>query len=147
MRATRLPTPLSAALSEKPAELIVFAGETPGYEMVEGTPLLWARNTESWLFQNTADCNANAREDACDIRAGSADSNLNGIPDECEASVPAVSPLGAGVLALILLASGAFAWVVRVGVRSSFISHGSTVAGVLRLAAPRLSSAVLHGVA
>ena len=47
----------------------------------------------------------------------------------------------------VVLASGAFAWVVRVGVRSSFISHGSTVAGVLRLAAPRLSSAVLHGVA
>jgi hypothetical protein len=56
-----------------------------------------------------ADCNANLREDACDIRAGSADVNSNGIPDVCEASVPAVSPLGAGVFALILLASGAFA--------------------------------------
>jgi hypothetical protein len=47
----------------------------------------------------------------------------------------------------VTLPSGARAWVVRVGVRSSFISHGSTVAGVLRLAAPRLSSAVLEGVA
>ena len=47
----------------------------------------------------------------------------------------------------VVLPSGARAWVVRVGVRSSFISHGSTVAGVLRLAAPRLSSAVLEGAA
>ena len=47
----------------------------------------------------------------------------------------------------VVLPSGARAWVVRVGVRSSFISHGSTAAGVLRLAAPRLSSAVLEGVA
>jgi hypothetical protein len=47
----------------------------------------------------------------------------------------------------VVLPSGARAWVVRVGVRSSFVSHGSTVAGVLRLAAPRLSSAVLEGAA
>ena len=38
--------------SDQPAELIEFAGETPGYEKVEGTQLLWARNTESWLFQS-----------------------------------------------------------------------------------------------
>jgi hypothetical protein len=47
----------------------------------------------------------------------------------------------------VVLASGVRAWVIRVGVRSAFVSHGSTVAGVLRLAAPRLSSAVLSGAA
>ena len=41
--------------SDKPAELIEFNGAAPVFAKVEGTRLLWANNTESWLFQNTAD--------------------------------------------------------------------------------------------
>jgi hypothetical protein len=47
----------------------------------------------------------------------------------------------------VTLPSGARAWVVRVGVRSDFVACGGSVPGVLRLAAPRLSSAVLQGAA
>jgi hypothetical protein len=47
----------------------------------------------------------------------------------------------------VTLPSGARAWVVRVGVRSGFVARGATPAGVLRLAAPHLSSAVLSGAA
>jgi hypothetical protein len=47
----------------------------------------------------------------------------------------------------VTLPSGARAWVVRVGVRSSYVASGGVAPVVLRLAAPRLSSAVLEGVA
>ena len=47
----------------------------------------------------------------------------------------------------VTLASGSFAWVVRVGVRSGYVAAGGVVPVILRLAAPRLSSAVLQGVA
>jgi hypothetical protein len=47
----------------------------------------------------------------------------------------------------VTLPSGARAWVVRVGVRSDFVAGGGSVPGVLRLAALRLSSAVLEGAA
>ncbi len=40
--------------ADKPAELIVFEG-TPVFEKVAGTRLLWAKNTESWVFQNSED--------------------------------------------------------------------------------------------
>ena len=44
----------------------------------------------------------------------------------------------------VVLPSGVHAWVVRVGVRSSYVASGGVVPVVLRLAAPRLSSAVLE---
>ena len=47
----------------------------------------------------------------------------------------------------VTLPSGARAWVVRVGVRSSYLASGGVAPVVLRLAAPRLSSAVLEGAA
>ena len=47
----------------------------------------------------------------------------------------------------VTLASGSVAWVVRVGVRSGYVAAGGAVPVVLRLAARRLSSAVLQGVA
>jgi hypothetical protein len=47
----------------------------------------------------------------------------------------------------VVLPSGAQIWVVRVGVRSDFVACGGSVPCVLRLAAPRLSSAVLEGAA
>ena len=40
--------------SDKPAELIVFEG-APVFQKIEGTRLLWAKNTESWVFQSSAD--------------------------------------------------------------------------------------------
>lgn len=40
--------------SEEPAELIVFDGN-PVWEEIEGTHLMWAKNTESWVFQDTQD--------------------------------------------------------------------------------------------
>lgn len=40
--------------SDKPAELVVFAG-APAFEKVAGTNLLWAKNTESWVFQHSGD--------------------------------------------------------------------------------------------
>ena len=47
----------------------------------------------------------------------------------------------------VVLPSGARAWVVRVGVRSGYVAAGGSAPVVLRLAAPSLSSLVLHGVA
>ena len=42
--------------TDKPAELIEFSGGgTPVLEKVGGTLLLWANNTESWLFQHSGD--------------------------------------------------------------------------------------------
>ena len=50
------------------------------------------------------DCNTNGVEDACDIGSGaSSDINQNGVPDECEIAVPAVSPWGGSLAALIIL--------------------------------------------
>jgi hypothetical protein len=50
------------------------------------------------------DCNTNSVEDACDIRRGaSSDINHNGIPDECDIAVPALSPAGLFLVALIIL--------------------------------------------
>jgi glucose/arabinose dehydrogenase len=50
------------------------------------------------------DCNTNGVEDACDIGSGaSSDINQNGVPDECEIAVPAVSPWGLSLAALIIL--------------------------------------------
>ncbi len=40
--------------SDKPAELLLFDGN-PVYTKIEGTKLLKAKNTESWLFQDSAD--------------------------------------------------------------------------------------------
>ena len=61
------------------------------------------------------DCNANAREDACDIRSGaSADANNDGIPDECSQLIPAASARGLACLALLLIAAGAIVLARRV---------------------------------
>jgi glucose/arabinose dehydrogenase len=58
------------------------------------------------------DCNENGVEDACDIRGGvSPDTDQNGIPDECEIAVPALSPAGIILLALIILATS---WAIGV---------------------------------
>ena len=63
------------------------------------------------------DCNANAREDACDIKAGtSADANSDGVPDECAQSIPAVSARGLACFTLLLIAAGAIGLVRRVRV-------------------------------
>jgi len=40
--------------SEQPAELIAFDGN-PTWEEVEDTGLLWGKNTESWVFEDTKD--------------------------------------------------------------------------------------------
>jgi hypothetical protein len=40
--------------SEQPAELIAFKG-APVFEKIDGTRLLWAKNTESWVFQDSQD--------------------------------------------------------------------------------------------
>lgn len=40
--------------STQPAELIAFKG-APVLEKIEGTRLLWANNTESWIFQDSQD--------------------------------------------------------------------------------------------
>lgn len=40
--------------SAQPAELIAFKG-TPVFEKIAGTRLLWAKNTESWVFQDSQD--------------------------------------------------------------------------------------------
>lgn len=40
--------------SEQPAELVEFKGN-PIWQEVEATSLLWAKNTESWVFENTED--------------------------------------------------------------------------------------------
>lgn len=54
-----------------------------------------------------ADCNTNQVPDACDLRDGtSQDSDLNGLPDECQIPVPAASTWGMLALALLLLTGG-----------------------------------------
>ena len=59
------------------------------------------------------DCNGNDVEDDCDVRGGaSSDINQNGIPDECEIAVPALSPAGLILLALIILTAS-----LMIGVR------------------------------
>jgi hypothetical protein len=40
--------------SSTPAELILFVG-SPVYKSIEGTQLLYATNTDSWVFENSAD--------------------------------------------------------------------------------------------
>ena len=56
-----------------------------------------------------ADCNANAIEDACDIRGGaSQDADLNGRPDECVPLVPALARPGLASVALLMFATGAW---------------------------------------
>ncbi len=56
----------------------------------------------------STDCNANAIEDACDIRSGtSQDTNLDGKPDECVTQVPALSRSGLACVALLIFATGA----------------------------------------
>lgn len=40
--------------TEKPAEMILFKG-TPVYAKIEGTNLMWAKNTDSWVFRNEGD--------------------------------------------------------------------------------------------
>jgi hypothetical protein len=40
--------------TKEPAELIVFAGQ-PTYQKIEGTQLLYATNTDDWVFQDSGD--------------------------------------------------------------------------------------------
>lgn len=53
-----------------------------------------------------ADCNCNGTSDAEDISGGSPDTNENGIPDECELSIPTLSAWGLVITALLLLSAG-----------------------------------------
>lgn len=53
------------------------------------------------------DCDANGREDACEILDGTTlDENGNGTPDECEIVVPTSSVWGLVAMCLLLLAAG-----------------------------------------
>lgn len=55
------------------------------------------------------DCNRNCIDDGLDLDNGtSVDRDQNGVPDECQSvvDIPAMSPIGAGLLALLLCASG-----------------------------------------
>lgn len=43
-----------SSYSDKPTELILFKGN-PEYNKIEGANLMWAKNTESWVFQDSSD--------------------------------------------------------------------------------------------
>jgi hypothetical protein len=47
--------PPRVLFSDKPAELIEFSGGAPVFQKIPGTRLLWAKNTESWVFQSSED--------------------------------------------------------------------------------------------
>ncbi|HUU84227.1 MAG TPA: FG-GAP repeat protein [Phycisphaerae bacterium] len=66
-----------------------------------------AASGSAYVFANAADCNGNGVLDLCDIAlATSHDYNADGLPDECEGVVPALSPLGLITMSLLLLAAG-----------------------------------------
>ncbi|MHC4696413.1 MAG: IPTL-CTERM sorting domain-containing protein [Planctomycetota bacterium] len=61
-----------------------------------------------------ADCNENRSPDTCDIDDGTSfDDNGNGIPDECEVEIPAVSEWGMVSMALLILAAGTLVFTRR----------------------------------
>ncbi len=68
----------------------------------------------AYVVDGLLDCNANGTVDSCDIAGGtSEDVNDNGIPDECERSIPTVSEWGMVVMALLVLATGTLVYTRR----------------------------------
>ncbi len=74
-------------------------------QMIDWTVSTLGRGT--MVHSLFADCNCNGTPDAEDISGGaSPDANGNGIPDECEPSIPTLSAWGLAIMAILLIGVG-----------------------------------------